>query len=100
MRRHGSDEGLTSFIGLLESHAWANGEQLTRIDYGYHIGYVWILLDWTKDSDRPSWFEHPSIDLHRHNARVRDRLRWLPYRVSGELRDIWHTFKKSEDEDG
>ena len=30
MRRHGSDEGLTSFIGLLESHAWANGEQLWR----------------------------------------------------------------------
>ena len=34
MRRHGWDEGLTSLIGLLESHAWANGEQLTRIDYG------------------------------------------------------------------
>jgi hypothetical protein len=60
MRRHGWDEGLTSLIGLLESHAWANGEQLTRIDYGYHIGYVWILLDWTKELDRTSWFEHPS----------------------------------------
>jgi hypothetical protein len=100
MRRHGWDEGLTSFIGLLGSHAWANGELLTRIDYGYHIGYVWILLDWTRDSDRSSWFEHPSIELPRLNARVRDRLGWLPHRVAGELRHIWHALKKSEDEDG
>jgi hypothetical protein len=68
--------------------------RLTRIDYGYHIGYVWILLDWTADSDRSSWFEHSSIELPRLNARVRDRLGWLPFRVSGEVRHIWHTLTK------
>jgi hypothetical protein len=95
MRRHGFDDGLTSFVGLLESQAWAHAGRLARIDYTFHLRYVWIRLDWTAESDRSSWFEHPSIDLPRLNATMRDRLAWLPFRIRGETRGLWQRLKGS-----
>ena len=37
--------------------------QFSGVDYGYHIGFVWFLVNWSKDSDRTSWWEYPVIDM-------------------------------------
>lgn len=88
MRRHGG-QGLTSFIGLLESPAWTDAGRLRRIVYGYHIGYVWLMADWTVDTDRGSWFEYPSIDLPLVNSRIWDKVAWFPQRLRGEVQHLW-----------
>jgi hypothetical protein len=96
MRRHGLADGLTTFIGYLPSTAYKRDERLVRIDYGYHVGYVWILVDWTEDSDRSSWFEHRSIEMPKLNARVRDKITWLPVRIRMDAGHVWRKLSGSD----
>lgn len=90
MRRHGSADGMTTFVGLLDSIAYASEGSLTGADYGYHIGYVWAVGEWREASDRTSWFEHPKIPLSQVNDGWRDRLWWLPIRLRMESRHLRH----------
>lgn len=96
IRRHGSAEGLTTFVGLMASQGQVADDEIVGIDYRYHIGYVWIIVDWQADSDRSSWFEHPRINLPRVYATVRDRLKWLPHRLSSEARYVWGKLDESQ----
>ncbi|MGY1712606.1 hypothetical protein ACI8AC_24160 [Geodermatophilus sp. SYSU D00758] len=87
MRRHSAvEDGLMTFIGLLESNAYASDGVLSGHDYGYHIGYIWVTAQWRMGTDRSSWFECPSIELPLINGSPRDRLRWLPHHLDMEYR--------------
>jgi len=86
MRRHGFDDGMSTFVGLLDSIAYASEGRLTGVDYGFHIGYVWLMGEWRVASDRTSWFELPSTQLARVNGGLRERLEWLPIRIQMESR--------------
>jgi hypothetical protein len=65
MRQDGFEDGLSTFVGLLESNAHQTEGVLSGIDYGYHIGYVWLLAQWRAGAEVASWFEHQVIDLPR-----------------------------------
>ncbi|RBY95761.1 hypothetical protein DQ237_11415 [Blastococcus sp. TF02-8] len=94
MRRHGAvDDGLMSFIGLLPSTAYTTEGIFSGVDYGYHIGYVWILAQWRAGTDRSSWFEHPSIDVPLVNGSLRDQLGWLPHQLHMEYRHLSSVFR-------
>jgi hypothetical protein len=67
MMRSNGDDGLSTFVGLLESQAYQTDGRFSGVSYGYHIGYVWILADWRDGTERSSWFEHPQIELPRIN---------------------------------
>lgn len=65
MLQDGNKDGLSTYVGLLESNAYQNEGVLSGIDYGYHIGYVWLLAQWRSDAEVASWWEHIVIDLPR-----------------------------------
>ncbi len=65
MRRDGFEDGLSSFVGLLEAPAYQTGGVFSGIDYGYHIGYLWFIAQWRAGADVTSWFEYQEIDLPR-----------------------------------
>lgn len=99
MRRHGFENGMSTFVGLLDSIAYANKGGLTGVDYGYHIGYVWLVGEWRDASDETSWFERPTTDLFRVNGSWRDRLGWLPMRVRMESRHFRHRHSSNPNSD-
>lgn len=65
MRRDGFEDALPGFVGLLPSQAYEREGEFSGIDYGYHIGYLWFLVQWRTDHDVTSWFEYQEIDLPR-----------------------------------
>ena len=96
LRRHGEvEDGVMSFIGLLQSEAFTDHGAFSGVSFGYHIGYIWLLADWHAGSDRSSWFEHQSVDMPLLNGSARDRLSWLPQQVSMEIRHLF--YKASRD---
>jgi hypothetical protein len=46
MRRHGFEDGLATFVGLLDAVAFQTRGRLSGVRYGYHIGYVWVIGEW------------------------------------------------------
>ncbi|MET4136710.1 hypothetical protein [Pseudarthrobacter sp. PvP090] len=65
MRSDGSADGLSGFVGLLDSTAYQTEGVFSGIDYGYHIGYLWFLAQWRAGADIDSWFEDQAVDLPR-----------------------------------
>ena len=65
MRGDGSKDGLSGFVGLLESTAYQTEGVFSGVDYGYHIGYLWFIAQWRAGADAASWFEYQMIDLPR-----------------------------------
>lgn len=63
MRSDGSADGLSGFVGLLESTVYQTEGVLSGVDYGYHIGYLWFIAQWRAGVDFASWFEYRVIDL-------------------------------------
>ncbi|ALO67662.1 hypothetical protein AS189_15725 [Arthrobacter alpinus] len=82
MRRDGFEDGLNSFVGLLEADVYQSaGEfsgidyvyhisagEFSGIDYVYHIGFLWFTARWRAGADVTSWFEYQEIDLPRVSA--------------------------------
>lgn len=93
MRRHGLKDGLSTFVGLLDTVAYQREGQFSGVRYGYHIGYIWVIGEWLDGTNRSSWFEHPSIDLPRVNDRWRDRLAWHARRVQPEAKHTWRRLR-------
>lgn len=71
MREDGLEEGLSSFIGLLSAEGYQTEGVFSGIDYGYNIGYMWVLARWRAGSDVASWFEYQVIELP--NAPTEDK---------------------------
>ncbi|HEY9291704.1 MAG TPA: hypothetical protein VIP98_10540 [Microlunatus sp.] len=94
MRRHGFADGLSNFIGIIDSAAYQSQGSLSGFTYTYHIGYVWICADWHDGMDRQSWFEHPSIELMSINGTVGERIAWMPRRPASEGRYLWNRVRK------
>lgn len=65
MRSEGFEDGLSGFVGLLESMAYQNDSVLSGIDYAYHIAYLWFLAQWRAEANVASWFDYQVIDLPR-----------------------------------
>ncbi|MDR6989235.1 hypothetical protein J2Y66_003750 [Paenarthrobacter nitroguajacolicus] len=65
MQGDGFEYGLSGFVGLLDANAYQTDGAFSGIDYGYHIGYLWFLVQWRDGVDVESWFEHQVIDLPR-----------------------------------
>lgn len=65
MRGDGFEYGLSGFVGLLDSNAYQTEGVFSGIDYGYHIGYLWFIVQWRAGANVASWFEHQVIDLPR-----------------------------------
>jgi len=80
-RSGGQDEGITTFVGLLPTNAYHQDGQFSGVDYGYHIGYVWFLANWTQGSDRTAWWEHPVIDVPLLNADPVSKVQWRTLRL-------------------
>lgn len=99
MRRHGFDDGMSNFVGLLDSIAYASEGRLTGVDYGYHIGYVWLIGEWREGSDRTSWFELPSTNITHVTGGLRERLEWLPTRIQMEFGHLRHRRSGDHDSD-
>lgn len=88
MRRHGH-EGLTTFVGLLDSEGYARDGRFSGVSYGYHIGYVWVLADWREGTVQQSWFQQPSAEFPLVNGSLRDRMHWVPFVYLNEARNWW-----------
>ena len=87
LRGAGLDDGITTVVGLLPNKAYQQDGHLSGVDYGYHIGYIWFLANWTEGSDRSSWWEHPVIDIPQVNGNLGSRVAW---RLS-RMRHRWET---------
>ena len=88
MRRHGH-EGLTTFVGLLDSEGYARDGRFSGVSYGYHIGYVWVLADWREGTVQQSWFQQPSAESPLLTGSLRDRMHWVPFVYLNEARNWW-----------
>lgn len=88
LRRLGTEEGVTSFVGLLPSNAYQTNDRFTGVTYGYHVGYVWFTAEWRDGSEQTSWWDYPEIDLPVVNGAFRDRLAWGARRVGPECRNL------------
>ncbi|KQS59984.1 hypothetical protein ASG36_02915 [Geodermatophilus sp. Leaf369] len=71
-----------NFIGLLPAPAYTTEGRFSGIDYGCHIGYVWMVATWRAESQQRAWFEQRELSLPLFNGSVREKLRWLP-RLAG-----------------
>ncbi|GAA3603834.1 hypothetical protein GCM10022199_04500 [Marihabitans asiaticum] len=76
MRDEGSADGLSSFVGILPSMTYETDGRFTGLDYGYHLGYVWVAAAWREGAVFPLWTYQPEIDLPLINGSLRDRLAW------------------------
>ena len=94
MRRLGDEDGLSTFVGLLDAVAYQTEGSFSGITYGFHIGYLCFIGEWHKDSDRSSWFEHQVIQLQRINNRLTDRLGWWGIRIRSSTGSIFHRAKR------
>jgi len=65
MLNDGLEDAMPGFVGLLDSQAYQSEGEFSGIDYGYHIGYLWFIVQWRAGNDVTSWFEYPEIDLPR-----------------------------------
>lgn len=65
MCRDGFEEGLSTFVGLGEATAYQTDGVFSGVDYGYHIGYLWFIVQWRDGADMASWFEYQEITLPR-----------------------------------
>lgn len=63
MRKERPEDGLSTFVGLVEAQAYQTGNVFTGIDYIFHIGYLWFTARWRAGTDSNSWFEYPEISL-------------------------------------
>ncbi len=88
LRRHGAEDGITSFVGLLPSVAYQEDNRFSGVTYGYHIGFVWFVAEWREGTNRTSWWEYPEIDMPVVNAALLDRLGWWSRKVGPECRDL------------
>lgn len=94
--RHGFSDGLTTFVGLLPSVAYQTDGRFSGVTYSYHIGYVWLVAEWLKTSDRTSWWEFPEIDIPLVNGDPRGRVEWWVRRVRIEAKHLGHRLLRSE----
>lgn len=62
LMRSNSDEGLNTFVGLLESQAYQTDGRFSGVSYGYHIGYV---VYWPIGSTAQTG--HPGSSIRRFN---------------------------------
>lgn len=81
----GLADGITTFVGLLPSTAYQRDGALSGVDYGYHIGYVWFVVNWTAGSDRHSWWEFPEVDLPLINGGLRSRVGWRLHEFQNKI---------------
>lgn len=88
MRRSGLEDGLSSFVGLIDSVAYQSDGRFSGVRYAYHIGYVWVMADWRVGTDRLSWFENPSTELILINGTIRDRIVWYSRRLVNDARNL------------
>lgn len=65
MRKERPEDGLSTFVGLVEAPAYQTGDVFTGIDYIFHIGYLWFTARWRAGTDSSSWFEYPETKLPR-----------------------------------
>lgn len=78
MQRTGDAEGILSFIGLPPTHAYGDRERLTGADYQCRLAYLLFDVAWREGADTESFHESQIVSLPLINARLHDRLRWLP----------------------
>lgn len=67
MSKEGFEDTIPGFVGLLDfdPQAYQSDGVFSGIDYGYHIGYLWFIVQWRAGNDVTSWFEYQEIDLPR-----------------------------------
>lgn len=98
LRRQGSPEGITTFVGLLQSVAYQTDGRFSGVTYGYHIGYVWLVAEWLEDSNRTSWWEFPEIDMPLVNGEPLRRVGWWVRRAGPEARHLGHRLRRRDRE--
>lgn len=95
LRKAGPGDGITTFVGLLPSHAYRREGQFSGVDYGYHIGYIWFFANWSKESDRTSWWEYPVVEMPLVNADVASKVEWRTLQLRTLIGNLSRRVKES-----
>lgn len=80
MRAAGSTEGITTFVGLLDSVAYHTDGAFSGVDYGYHIGHLWFCVAWREGCDSLSWWEYPVVQVPEVYGTDAERAEWRAFR--------------------
>lgn len=76
MRKDRENDGLSTFLGLLDSTWYETDGRTTGLDYGYHFGYLWVLVSWREGATFPIWCQESVAPLPLINGGFRERLAW------------------------
>lgn len=98
MLREGAPDGIMSFVGLLPSKLYESEGRFAGVDYGYHIGYVWFMVDWFDGTDRSSWWEHPVIDIPEVNGDFKSRNEWRLLIAAERLKNLFSNEPEADNE--
>lgn len=92
MKKTGVPDGMLSFVGLPATMAYTDGLRLTGADYQCRVAYMIFNVSWREDEDLPSFHEEQVVPMPLINARLRDRVAWLPVEARGyahRVRQRW-----------